>query len=188
MLSLPALCQLTLFHWHGVCFTVSIPLCSARLSFHFVSPSLLCFSLKQRGEREMRGGYLAGNRRAPADFLTHSSSVKSKPTEAKSGYYLSCISSVSHSATVGQALWNSLVWNEAGGSRSVRKIAASWIWLARDQCIHKNNTEVWTSDLGLFMSVSALHYPKEGFILWASIRHQDLFDVVKYFLECILFF
>lgn len=41
-----SLCQLTLFHWHGVCFTVSIPLCSARLSFHFVSQSLLCFSLK----------------------------------------------------------------------------------------------------------------------------------------------
>lgn len=45
-----SLYQLTLFHWHGVCFTVSTPLCSARLSFHFVSQSLLCFSLKQKGE------------------------------------------------------------------------------------------------------------------------------------------
>lgn len=98
-----SLYQLTLFHWHGVCFTVSIPLCSARLSFHFVSPSLLCFSLKRNGERERDGGgCLAGNRSAPADFLTHSSSVKSKPTEAKSGYYLSCISSVSHSSILPQ--------------------------------------------------------------------------------------
>lgn len=90
-----SLCQLTLFHWRGVCFTVSIPLCSACLSFHFVSRSLLCFSLKHRRKKEI----LARNRdrRAPADFLTHSSSLKSKPTEAKSGYYLSCISSFSHS-------------------------------------------------------------------------------------------
>lgn len=101
-----SLYQLTLFHWHGVCFTVSILLCSVRLSFHSVSQSLLCFSLKQKGERERERGrwgeYLAGNRRAPADFLTHSSSVKSKPTEAKSGYYLSCISSISHSPILPQ--------------------------------------------------------------------------------------
>lgn len=47
-----SLCQLTLFHWRGVCFTVSIPLCSACLSFHFVSRSLLCFSLKQRRKKK----------------------------------------------------------------------------------------------------------------------------------------
>lgn len=34
------------------------------------------------------------DRRAPAVFLTHSSFLKSKPTEAKSGYYLSCVSSL----------------------------------------------------------------------------------------------
>lgn len=35
------------------------------------------------------------DRRAPAVSLTHSSSLKSKPTEAKSGYYLSSVSSLS---------------------------------------------------------------------------------------------
>lgn len=79
-----SLCQLPSFYWHGVWFTVSISLCSLCLSFHPVSIPLSPLSSKN----------LAWNwdRRAPAVFLTHSSSLKSKPTEAKSGYYLSCVS------------------------------------------------------------------------------------------------
>lgn len=57
-----SLCQLTLFHWRGVCFTVSIPLCSACLSFHFVSRSLLCFSLKQRRGKKFWRGTETGER------------------------------------------------------------------------------------------------------------------------------
>lgn len=45
-----SLCQFTLFHWHGVCFTVSVSLCSVCLSFHFfLSLSLLCFSFQKSG-------------------------------------------------------------------------------------------------------------------------------------------
>lgn len=68
------------------------------------------------------------DRRAPADFLTHSSFLKSKPTEAESGYYLSCVSPLSHSASFAQGLWNSSLWNGTEGSRSVIRTGASWIW------------------------------------------------------------
>lgn len=57
-----SLCQLTLFHWRGVCFTVSIPLCSLCLSFHFVSRSLLWFPLKQRRRKKFWQGTETGER------------------------------------------------------------------------------------------------------------------------------
>lgn len=93
-----SLCQFTLFHWHGVCFTVSVSLCSVCLSFHFFF--CLCPSFASLFKNLARNR----DRRAPADFLTHSSFLKSKPTEAESGYYLSCVSPLSHSASFAQGL------------------------------------------------------------------------------------
>ena len=74
--------------------------------------------------------------------LTHSSFLKSKPTEAKSGYYLSCVSSLSPLAIFfffffAQGLWNSTLWKETEDSRSVKtRTGASWTFTG-DCCINQ---------------------------------------------------
>lgn len=69
---------------------------SLSLFVQFSSPFILC----PHPSLASLFKYLAWNRdrRAPAVFLTRSSFLKSKPTEAKSGYYLSCVSSRSLSS------------------------------------------------------------------------------------------
>ena len=76
--------------------------------------------------------------------LTHSSFLKSKPTEAKSGYYLSFFFFFFFFA---QGLWNSTLWKETEGSRSVKtRMGASWTFTG-DCCINqeqKENSKFWS--------------------------------------------
>lgn len=72
------------------------------LFVQFVFPFILCLhpSLASLCKN------LAWNRdrRAPAVFLTHSSFLKSKSTEVKSGYYLSRVYSLTHPSIFAQGL------------------------------------------------------------------------------------
>lgn len=70
----------------------------------------------------------------PAGFLIHSSSLKSKPTEAKSGYYLGCVSSFSAFHPILSSFFifrsRSMKFNpfKRKASCSVSRMGVSWIW------------------------------------------------------------
>lgn len=104
------------------------------LSLFSLSPLSLCVSVPLSLSLAPLFKNLAWNRDrgAPAVSLTHSSFLKSKPTEAKSGYYLSCVFFLPRSPVLpffcAQGLWNPTLWKEAEGSRSVRKKGTGWIW------------------------------------------------------------
>lgn len=74
---------------------------------------------------------IGSRQKRPLFFLTHYSFLKSKPTEAKSGYYRSCVSSRLLSSVLPfklkvYAILN--LWEETKGSRSVRCKGAKWNW------------------------------------------------------------
>lgn len=94
----PSLCVSSLYFIGMGCASLSLS-----LFVQYVSPFIffcLCPSFASLFKNLARNR----DRRAPADFLTHSSFLKSKPTEAESGYYLSCVSPLSHSASFAQGL------------------------------------------------------------------------------------